>query len=785
MTISKREWQDEQNRVEYVIEKIRKKVDVLQQQTSGKKSDLIEIRKNFWEDVTVNLEDAVEAAETAASLKQQAEVLSERERSYQHAYRQLDTLNRLQKSPYFGRIDFVEEGEETADQIYLGIASFFDQEKEEFLIYDWRAPISSLYYDYPPGPAKYQTPSGWIEGKIDLKRQYVIRNGQLEGMFDTGVTIGDELLQNVLGKQADIQMKSIVATIQKEQNRIIRNERSKLLIVWGAAGSGKTSVALQRVAYLLYRYRESLRAENILLFSPNYLFKRYVATVLPELGEENMQQKTFPEFLEHQLSKMFSLEDPFTQMEYVLASEDSRSYQERIAGIRYKATIHFMEVIERYLDFLLDRGMIFKEIRFRDRVLISADQMKEQFYALDSISSLPNRIKWLKGWLHQQLDEQMGMELEQDWVEDEIELLDEEVYSRMDRKLRRQKQLTQNTFNDFERQKEMLARWVVEQNFKPLRKQVNQLDFLDIPAVYQQLFVNPDFILNFTSVDQLPDQWEGICKQTLEKWERSELGYEDATPFLYLKERIIGFQTDSSIRHVFIDEAQDYSPFQFAYIQKRFPRSRMTVLGDLNQAIYAHANEGNIVPLLKRLFQPEETEEIFLHRSYRSTKQITEFAKGMIMGGNKIEAFQREGKKPRITPVADYSDLASKLIACLHRFQEEGYQTIAIICKTAKESLAAYQLLSEQIPLTLISKDTASYGTGILVIPSYLAKGVEFDAVIIFNASQKQYGRESERKLFYTACTRAMHQLEIFFMGERSKFLNDAFPDSYILAEKD
>lgn len=785
MTITKQEWQAEKSRVAYVTKKIRKKVAALKQQTSGKKSDLIEIRKNFWEDVTVNFDDAVEAAETAASLKQQAEVLSERERSYQHAYRQMDTLKRLQKSPYFGRIDFIEKGENEAERIYLGISSFFDQEKEEFLIYDWRAPISSLYYDYPPGPAKYQTPSGWIEGKIDLKRQYVIRNGQLEGMFDTGVTIGDELLQSVLGKQADVQMKNNVATIQKEQNGIIRNERSKLLIVWGAAGSGKTSVALQRVAYLLYRYREKLRAENILLFSPNYLFKRYVATVLPELGEENMQQKTFQEFLEHQLGNMFDLEDPFTQMEYVLASEDSPADQVRIAGIRYKATMEFMEVIERYLDFLLEKGMIFKEIRFRDRVLISTEQMEEQFYALDSSWSLANRIKWMVAWLHKQLAEQMKWEQEQDWVEEEIQLLDEEVYVQIERKLRRQKPTSKSLFNDFERRQKMLAKWVVKKRFKSLRKQINQLGFIDFPAIYQQLFADPNFILQFTSADRLPDHWGKICEQTVERWQRSEVGTEDATPFLYLKERIIGFQTDPSIRHVFIDEAQDYSPFQFAYIRKRFPRSRITVLGDLNQAIYAHANEKAIVTLLKRLFHPEEIEEVFLYRSYRSTKQITEFAKGLIAGGNKIESFQREGQKPRVTPVADYAALSSKMMARLQAWQEEGYQTIAIICKTAQESLDAYQLLKEQIPLTLITKETASYGTGILVIPSYLAKGVEFDAVIIFNASQAQYGRESERKLFYTACTRAMHQLEIFYMGERSRFLDDADPDSYILEKKD
>lgn len=282
------EWKKEQKRVTDVVEKVSEKIKINQKHLGGVRNEIVDIRNRFWEDVTVNFDESDDAVETAVSMKQQSELLSERERTHHHAQKELSTLKRLQDSPYFGRIDFKEEGEKVSDRIYLGIASFYDEQNNEFLVYDWRAPVSSLYYDYSPGPAQYHTPDGLISGTMELKRQYMIRHAIIQSLFDTGITIGDELLQEVLGRNSDSQMKSIVATIQKEQNQIIRNERARLLVVQGAAGSGKTSAALQRVAYLLYRYRDILQAKQIVLFSPNAMFNSYISTVLPELGEPNI-----------------------------------------------------------------------------------------------------------------------------------------------------------------------------------------------------------------------------------------------------------------------------------------------------------------------------------------------------------------------------------------------------------------------------------------------------------------------------------------------------------------
>ncbi|MDZ5609090.1 RNA polymerase recycling motor HelD [Bacillus pseudomycoides] len=764
------EWKQEQHRVKEVVGKIEKHIDTLEQYTSAAIKDVVQIRKHFWDDVTVNVDNTEEAIETAASIKQQAELLSEREQSHRQAYNQLKGLKRLQQSPYFGRIDFLEDGEKSEDAIYLGIHSFYDENTEQFLVYDWRAPISSLYYDYSVGRAKYVAPKETISGEMTLKRQYVIRNGQIISMFDTGVTIGDKLLQEVLGNNANTQMKSIVSTIQKEQNQIIRNEKSRLLVVQGAAGSGKTSAALQRVAYLLYRYRDTLHADQIVLFSPNSMFNSYVSTVLPELGEDNMKQTTFQEYLERHIDKKFELEDPFTQMEYVLTRMEEKSYETRLEGIKYKASSDFIEVVDQYVSYLKREGMLFKDIKFRGEVLISKEQMKEQFYGFDSSVRIPNRIKLISEWLLKELKEQEKIERKELWVEEEVQLLDKETYAKVHQKLQQKQEYSDGTFDDFEREQNMLAAIVVKEHFKPLRRRVKKLQFIHTPALYLQLFKDPEFAKQLVEENKLPQRWNEICEETIEKIQDFYMSYEDATPYLYMKDQLEELQKNTSVQHIFIDEAQDYSAFQYAFLKRIFPHTKMTILGDFNQTIYEHASE-NEFSQLNALYGEELSERIVLKRSYRSTKQIIEFTKQLITDGHEIEPFQREGKQPIITEVKEGKVHHKKIVDQIEQLKQSGHKTIAVICKTAKESEEAYHALQTSLQVRLIKKETSSFDTGILIIPSYLSKGVEFDAVIIYDASKKKYSRESERKLFYTACTRAMHELYIYSVGEMNAFL--------------
>jgi DNA helicase II / ATP-dependent DNA helicase PcrA len=759
----KSDLQLEQERVNFVSKEIDKKKLKLQKNTGGVSSDVLELRKTFWEDVTVNTDEPDDMIETAASIKQQAELLSERERTFKQMDKQIRILERLKYSPYFGRIDFLETDENNADQVYLGIASLMDEHDEDFLIYDWRAPISSLYYDFAPGPASYPTLDGEIEGEMKLKRQFIIRETNIKAMFDTGVTIGDEMLQEVLGNNANAQMKSIVATIQREQNLIIRNERSKLLIVQGVAGSGKTSAALQRVAYLLYRYRETIKSENIMLFSPNPLFNSYVSTVLPELGEENMEQATFMEYLNNRIGSEFEVEDPFDQMEFLLNDEEHPDYDIRVGGIRYKASLEFKEIIDQYVNQLSKKGLLFKNLVFRGEIIISNETIYDYFYSLDASFTIPNRMEMVKDWLLRELKRKVKQERSKSWVEDEVQYLEKEDYLEAYQELQEKDRYNEKSFDDFEQEQKILAEKVVKQKFRPLFSRVKKLNFLDMKGLYSQLFIK-----GAENQEVLLDDWTQICTKTVDTLANYKISYEDATPFVYLQDLIKGRKSSTGIRHIFIDEAQDYSPFQFALIKRLFPYSKMTLLGDFNQAIFSGAT-GSATVISDYEEKGEDVEKIILTKTYRSTKEIVDFTSSLVEGGEKIEPFNRHGKKPAIK-LAEYHQLNGFILGKINEFLKEGHRTIAVICRTAAESKRVYAAMKDDIPVHLIEKATIAYEKGILVIPSYLAKGIEFDGVILYDSSQ--YKNESERKLFYTVCTRAMHRLHMYATEEISPLMN-------------
>jgi DNA helicase II / ATP-dependent DNA helicase PcrA len=762
MTTWNREQQNEQKRVDEVTRKLSHATSKLQEHLGGKLADVVQIRKNFWSDVTVNLDDIYEAAETAASIKQQSELLSEIERSHISAETRLKTYEKLKSTPYFGRIDFKENGESEKEKVYLGIASYYDEDTSEFLVHDWRAPISSLYYDHSLGEADFRAPGGTIKGNLELKRQFIIKNGLIQGMFDTGEAIGDELLQQVLGNQANTQMKSIVATIQKEQNAIIRNTESDLLIVQGAAGCGKTSAALQRVAYLLYRDRETLQSHHVVLFSPNNMFNSYVANVLPELGEENMEQTTFQSYIDHHLTDEFSVETPFEQMEDILSGSGEST---RIEGIKFKASVDFLESIHQYVEKLSKSGMQFLDVKFRDRTLIRGKQISEYFYSLDSRETIPYRMKQTSNWLLNELKTAERRERKKPWVEKEIQFLDKSVYTKLYEQLQKRSKYGDDSFNDLESEQKVLSAYVTRLAFKPVRERIENFTFLDMKSLYAKLFMKNNKMLN----DH--DKWSKICNQTLFNLKQNHLANEDATPFLYVKELVIGFQTNAAVRHVFIDEAQDFSPFQFAFIQRIFPRASLTVLGDLNQSIYAHATDQSFC-MLESLLNKKKIETITLTRSYRSTKEIVEFTKSLLKDGSTIIPFNRQGKKPSVVKVEGEVQLHEQIESCIDSWLKEGHETIAVICRTAKESIKVFEKLKAKIKIRLMVNEDAAFQKGIIVIPSYLAKGIEFDAAAIYNASD--YKNERERKLFYTVCTRAMHELTVFYEGLPCPFIKEA-----------
>lgn len=789
-----KDWRQEQERLERVRNKLQARIAELEPEVAGLRDQAADIRKRFWEEVTINTSTQEDFEETFYSVQQQSAMLAERERVHNRLVHQWNGMKRLLPSPYFGRVDFQEDDLNASEQIYIGVSSFVDKDGLNFLIYDWRSPVASLYYDYPPGRASYVTPAGRIDGTMTLKRQFQIQNGHIRTMFDASETIGDELLQQVLGKDADSQMKSIVATIQKEQNAIIRNDKSRMLIVQGAAGSGKTSAALQRVAYLLYKHRQTIRADQIVLFSPNPMFGSYISTVLPELGEENMQQTTFQEYLDNSLGSSLRSEDPFDQIEYTLTAQGEPGYEARLQGIAYKTSEAFTKALQHYGKWLGREGMRFEDIRFRDRVLITAERMSAKFYNLDSSLPLFNRIVLLQEWLLNELASLEREEREAFWVQEELNYLDNEQYAEVFDMLHKERELFDLSEHyaaararmnnkrrgdegdvDFaQREEELLLRSIVKKSFKPLRKSVRKFSFVDVKGIYGQLFVDEVAYREKTNETVIPPHWPEICKQTKDMLSRNELFHEDATPYLFVKELVEGVRTNTEIRHVFVDEGQDYSAFQYEYFKKLFPRARMTVLGDFGQAIFMQATnlEASDSPLI-RLFGEADTSLVRLVRSYRSTREIVEFTKSLLPGGDEIVPFERRGRKPLLIRLNGVEKRDAQILEDIASLRAEGFASIAVIAKTAAESREAHESLRIQgrEALQLITKETLAFEKGVMVIPVYLAKGIEFDAVLIYNASPAAYGRDNERKLLYTACTRAMHRLHLYTTGDWSPFV--------------
>lgn len=447
---------------------------------------------------------------------------------------------------------------------------------------------------------------------------------------------------------------------------------------------------MQRIAYLLYKYRDRLNADQIILFSPYSMFNSYVSNVLPELGEENMQQVTFQEYLDHRLSKEFQVENPFEQLEYVLTAANTPSYRSRVASIRFKASTRFFEAIKSYRQSLEVSGMLFKDISFRGKPIVTAQQITDRFYSHDTSLRFHNRLERLKDWLIKQINGAQKVERTKPWVQEEIELLSNDDYHKAHSYLAEKRGFKRESIADYEIEPEALARLIVHQKLKPLRKRVRAFRFVDMKGIYKQLFADPLKIKDWIE-GETPAEWAEICRATLEMLDEGNLFYEDATPFLLLKELIQGFQTNSSIKHLVVDKAQDYSPFQFEFLRRLFPAARMTALGDFNQAIFAHASEMVDFHTLTSLYGPSESEVINIARSYRSTKPIIEFTRRLVPNGERIIPFERDGERPVLKLLADYAELHSGIAFKVADLQSLGLNSIAIICKSAEESISAYE----------------------------------------------------------------------------------------------
>lgn len=752
----------EQKHLDRILKMVRAKKAELSLSIKSAEGEAKDINSHFFDDVKLDYDGYSTSMETALSIHQQQQLLDERENAWQHAARQLSTIQKLEKKPYFARVDFKENGQKP-ETIYIGLGSFADK-NNHFLIYDWRAPISSIYYDGKLGDVSYHSPEGEITVEMTKKRQFMIDDGQIVNMFDTDESIGDQMLLEVLGEKSSTQMKSIVTTIQREQNKIIRNTDADLLFVQGAAGSGKTSAILQRIAFLLYRYRGNLTSSNVIMFSPNQLFNDYIKNVLPEMGEQNMVQMTYWQFVARRLPGM-NIENLFDQFED--AAADS-------AISRFKDSTNFFDLLTRYAKHLNRRGMVFKNIYFRDkkRPFFTKEKIGEIYYSFNSNYNLNNRIDATREDLIKMLNRKISSESKKAWVSDAIQSLSQEqlnqLYDRPDQE-----------FESEEKEEKFLSRKIVVKALDKVFQQIRRNNFINMRAQYLSFLRAVPKMTDLAKWEITEKDWRDHVNMVKESFKKHYMHMNDVSAYLYLYDLITGRHVDYEMRYAFIDEIQDYTPFQLCYLKYNFPRAKFTMLGDLNQAIFTKDESKSLLKQISGLFDPEKTDVVQLTKSYRSTKQLTDFTKQILRQGEKIEPFNRQGPKPILWGRKN----DQQAIALLQKILADNGQaklTTAVITKDLEQARFVSESLKQAgVKATLIATANQRLVEGTLIIPSYLAKGLEFDAVVMWGASRENYHRTDETQLVYTITSRAMYKLDVVYVGQRSPLL-DVDPQTFV-----
>ena len=664
MKIEREEFERERNYLNKTVSLIRKKISKLGQELFDDDSKVLEFKKLIWDTHTEM--DPNEMRSMMAESDLQVSIM-------QSKGNYLQRLFRIQNKPYFGSIRFKEEGSEEEDNIYIGITHVED--KLDYYVHDWRSPICSMFYDYETGPASYKAPSGIIKGNIIKKRQYIIEDAELKHIFDNDLNISDSLLQEVLAEESSDKMKNIVNTIQEEQNKVIRNTEDKNLIVEGIAGSGKTSVALHRIAFLLYRI-PNLTSSNVVVFTPNKVFSEYISNVLPELGEDNTYDMTFYDLLCQNINEYKDIEN-FTDF-------ISRYYKGNVDNydmVKYKQSDEIIKDIDSYINNLLST------IKFN------------------------NKLEY----------------------DNFIEIDTEELNNMLNYKY--------NRFPLFERIKEMSKR-IASNNYEGSTKNASSIEkklkeLLNIKLDLKDIFNN---------------FYQSEYSKYKDKVNDKNLYYEDACIFLYIKSLLVGFNTNHVIKEIVIDEAQDYNKLQYLIIKKTFKTSNYTILGDTNQTINPYYKYDSLEELTS-IF--ESSKYITLTKTYRSTGKIIDYT-NKILGLNHVTAIRND----KASDIIFRSNITKNDFLTDINNLKNTSKSIAIITKNDSEAEEIYNLLKDDLDIMLID-GFGHIKRDLVVVPSYVAKGLEFDSVIIYTDEDNKY-QEKDKYLFYVACTRAQHNLIIY-----------------------
>jgi len=734
----------EEKRLEQTISIAQEQLSAARLKSQDNKAAIIASKKEMLEDTSHSISNlwSMENFHSLVELSQYANPVSEKISEYDMEFKKILSLEKMINSPYFARIDFKFDAANEFKMIYIGLSSLRDKKSRETYIYDWRTPIASVFYRFGTGKVFYEAPAGKITGEVSLKRQYEIRKGKLEYFFDADIQIIDEFLRKLLSQNASPKMRTIVETIQRDQDIIIRDMEMDLMMVQGTAGSGKTSVALHRAAYLMYQGLSArLSYNNILVISPNTLFEQYISKVLPELGEKNVNSIVFEEILR----TVLQIENVQTKNQFLecLLSSNDKEYRNLLkSSMQFKGSRQFAEILKRFIDDLPNRWIEFSDIYYGGKHIASRHILKARILKGNKASLLGSRLERLEHFI--------------------LELIHEQRKSRMEK--------LKNCMTDHAFEVEEVARMLSIHESTILINNILKFTRLNFIELYNRLFRNKNYFYSLAKGIELPDNIEDIIDLTRESLKKDCLHYDDALALAFFKIKTTGYNDYRDIKQIIIDEAQDYYPLHFAILNSLFPKSRYTILGDIDQTIVKQ-EDLSLYDQIGQILNKEKSILVTLDKSFRCTNEILQYSTKFLDQGFKLKSFSRTGDPPAVITAPTKSALDNLIINECITCKEKDYQSIGLICKTEQDALSIYERLKDKTDIQLVKSDDGIDLQGVFVIPVYMSKGLEFDAVLICDADMGHYNSDDDRNLLYIACTRALHRLNLFYTGEISPLL--------------
>lgn len=736
-------YNEEINYLEEITDLLKYKIETETEKLADQKTDLIAARKEMWENTTHSSSDF----DKLSDLNQYLSALNSQTFTYTELEKRIAKYEKMIDNPYFSRIDFTEDGYDDTEKIYIGLFNLMDDNTHEIKVYDWRAPISSVYYRSEIGPVEYKAPSGTIHGTVSLKRQYKINKGKLEYFFDSNVNIVDEMLMEALSKNMTSTMKVIVETIQKQQDLIIRDLDNDILVVQGVAGSGKSSVALHRIAFLLYQgLNLKLSANNVIVISPNSLFSKYISNVLPELGESNIQEYTFENIFLKLYNNKLSIKTKSENFENIICSstEETRSFLQQ--NDEFKGSIVFLQIIDRFIDYFERKIIPFEDVYFNGEIIEKRELLKAFLTSKKLNMATAKKLKIIESRIMDKVKDKRNIRREKI----------EEVVTRSGR-------------HEFETK--AFTRVLSAKETSRFQNKIQEFTEFDSYELYKKLFRDKNLFRKLSRGLKLPDKIDEIIDYTNKNIQDPyNIPYSDGIAMMYLKAKAEG-ETYSNIKQVVVDEAQDYAPMHYYLLKNLFKEARFTIVGDINQAVEKKSNMGFYDDIIS-IFSFKKSNKIVLNKSYRSSYEISKFSERFLEEKTQTEYFKRNEEEPEMVKSKDKGDMEHKIIEHIINYKSLGYNSIAVICKNRKHAADLYFSLKEKIKdIKLVDYLGEQSLSGTIILPVYLAKGLEFDAVIVHGTDNKNYNTIYDKKLLYVACTRALHRLSLIYTGKASKFL--------------